>query len=162
VDSLAAVLADVLPEAAWERQLVAAVRAPPERRAYEVNEQLRDIDQTLSEWARVPRVCASICASSGLLLASLSLRGALSEAGEAPDGEALRNAVFRAIDPVALGILGAVFCLAVHAHASRAARARRDDTDTLVDRLEALVADPGAPSAVPLPRSLQQEPPRVA
>jgi hypothetical protein len=154
------VLADVLPETAWERQLVDAVQAPEERRTSEVNEVLLEMDRTLAEWSRVPRVCASISASSGLLLASLALRGALRASVDEPD--ALRAAVFSALDPIALGVFGAVFCLAVHAHAAKAARARRDEMDVLVERLEALVGDRGAGSSVSAPRSLQGESPRVA
>ena len=44
-----------------------------------VNEQLREVDWSLGKWARVPRVCASISSSAGLLLATFVLRAGLKD-----------------------------------------------------------------------------------
>ncbi len=63
------------PKAVWERELTGAVAEPnAEARVGRVNEQLSELDFLLARWERVPRVCASIASSAGILFGSLVLR----------------------------------------------------------------------------------------
>lgn len=130
-----------VPGADWERDLLAALTRPEAERAVLINEQLAEMDWRLTRWARVPRVCASIAASAGFLLATLMLRESLSdpaafdpEARTAVIGAALHGAVSVA----AIGMAGTAFCLAAHRHARLAARAHQEAVDALVERLEAV------------------------
>lgn len=130
-----------LPEGAWERALFESVARPPQERAALVNEQLTELDYALSRWERVPRVCASIASSSGFLLASLALRNALSEPeafAEATRQAALGSGITSALNVATIGIAGATFCVAAQFRAKKAARARLEATDKLVERIEAL------------------------
>ena len=70
---------------AWERDLLAAFDEADERqRDALVNEQLLELEGRLTRSARVPRVCASIATSAGLLFGSLALRaGPRRSGGEA-------------------------------------------------------------------------------
>jgi hypothetical protein len=126
----------------WVRGLGAAFDEPagPSRDAL-VNEELLEFEARATRWARVPRVCASIGTSAGLLFGSLSLlQGlAISDAQEGGGG-AIRDALFSALGSLSLGIAGTAFCVAVHIRAGRLARERRAAVDELVDRLERLAA----------------------
>ena len=129
----------------WERDLVAALRskADPETRTALVNEQLSDLDWRLARWARVPRVCASVASSAGLLLGALALRAGLNDLDLAtPDSlhAALDAAAGRALAVVCVGVAGTTWCVAINWHAQRAAKARLEATDKLVERLEALAS----------------------
>jgi hypothetical protein len=137
------------PDAEWERGLLAALDESARARAALVNEQLTDLDLRLQEWARVPRVCASIASSGGFLLAALTLRSGLlgASAAEAMDRASVDDVVFRAIDVAALGVAGAVVCAAIHIHAGKLSKARMEATDRLVERLESLI--PARPAAAP-------------
>jgi hypothetical protein len=138
------------PEAEWERELFEASmrEGSPEpsasasaERAALVNEQLFELDARLQRWARVPRVCASIAASSGFMLAALALRNDLADPNAfAPEVRswAVEWAVFSAINTAAIGIVGTTFCIAAQARARKGSRARHEATDRLVERLEAL------------------------
>jgi hypothetical protein len=133
------------PNADWERGLFAALRARPSARTALVNEQLTELDYRIKRWARVPRVCASICTSSGFLLAAIVLRATLADAGDAMDGgRVVDAAVFRAIDVAAVGLAGAAFCIAAQMRARSAAISRAEAYDRLVQRLERV-------SLLPLP-----------
>lgn len=128
----------------WERELVDALTKEGldgDARAALVNEQLADLDWRLSRWARVPRVCASVASSAGLLLGALALRAGLTDLDLAtPDSlqDALDGAAARALGVVAVGVCGTVWCVALNLHAQRAAKARLAATDQLVERLETL------------------------
>jgi hypothetical protein len=129
----------------WECELARAMEAPHDERVARVNELLTELDFTVQSWARVPRVCASIAASTGFLLASLALRRGLGVAEDLPldvQELAIRGAVRDGIDVAAVGICGAIICITLGYQASKAARARLAATDELVERLEALAAAP--------------------
>jgi hypothetical protein len=130
------------PEGTWERELAEAFDHRNDVRAAEVNELLSELDFRLQSWARVPRVCASIAASSGFLLASLALRNGLAVATDLPaqvQELAIGQAVRAAVDVAALGISGAIFCIALGRRATKAAKVRLQEVDQVVERLEALV-----------------------
>lgn len=129
-----------VPDADWERELLVAARAEPEAaRAAFVNEQLTELDYRIQRWARVPRVCASIAASGGLLLATLVLRKGLASAEALPPELAelvLRGLVGEALTVVALGVTGAVVCITAQGQAKRLATDRATSADRLVAGLE--------------------------
>jgi hypothetical protein len=129
-----------VPDADWERDLLEAARAEPaEARAALVNEQLTELDYRIQRWARVPRVCASIAASGGLLLATLVLRKGLAIAETLPPELAelvLRGLVGEALTVVALGVTGAVVCITAQGQAKRFAADRAASADRLVLGLE--------------------------
>jgi hypothetical protein len=124
---------------AWEHALFAAFDEPegPRRDAL-VNEQLLEFEGCSDRWVRVPRVCASIGSSAGLLFGSLALLQGLA----IPDGEggseAMHAALSSALDGFSLGIVATSFCVAVHVRAARVARARRVAVDALVERLRSV------------------------
>lgn len=129
------------PRADWEHELIAALEAPsPEGRAALVNEQLGELDYRVHRWARVPRVCASIAASAGLLLAMVVMRSGLAQADVSGDSGALviRGLVGDALTVAAFGLVGTAFCVAAMAQARRLVRERLVATDRLVDLLERL------------------------
>ncbi len=129
------------PDAAWERDLFAAARQPPDARVALVNEQLTELDFRLGRWSHVPRVCASLATSTAFLLAALALRANLADPAALADDvrtESVRSAVTTAIDIVAIGIAATAFCIAVHVQSRRIVRERLEATDKLVERLEAL------------------------
>jgi hypothetical protein len=120
----------------WERELLAAFEEADERqRDALVNEQLIDLEARLTRSARVPRVCASIATSAGLLFGSLALVQGL---GEPAGGDVTHGALSWALGAVSLGIAATTFCVAVHMRASRLIAQRRAAIDELVTRLEAL------------------------
>lgn len=123
-----------VPGADWERDLTRAMRKPAEERVGDVNEQLLELDQLASRWARVPRVCASVATSFGFLLGSLALREGLLD----PDPEHIDQLIVRALNVVAVGVAGAIVCVAVHFRAGRAAKSRLVVVDGFVERLEKL------------------------
>lgn len=129
------------PRADWERDLLAALAAKvPEERTALVNEQLGELDFRIQRWARVPRVCASIATSAGLLLATLVMRRGLAEAEMTGDaGDLLvRGLVVDALTVASFGIVGTAFCIAVMGQAKRLARSRIEAADRLVERLEGI------------------------
>jgi hypothetical protein len=127
----------------WERGLLAALRAPPWERTALVNEQLTELDHRIKRWVRVPRVCASICTSSGFLLAAMILRVTLADGGEAmPAGAMVDAAVFQAINIAAVGLAGAAFCIAIQMRARSAAVSQARVYDRLVQRLERFAETP--------------------
>jgi hypothetical protein len=129
------------PRFEWMRDLGAAFdEGPGPRRDGLVNEQLFEFESRATRWARVPRVCASIGTSAGLLFGSLSLlQGlAVSDSEEGGGAMAIHDALFSALDSLSLGIAGTAFCVAVHVRAVRLARERRAAVDELVERLERL------------------------
>jgi hypothetical protein len=135
---------DAAPSADWERDLLDALLSPaPDARAALVNEQLTELDLRLKEWERVPRVCASVSTSLGILLGTLVLRRGLAEAPDLTGdlGELfVRSIIGDAVSVVAFGIAGTAFCIAANAHAKRAARARLEAADKMIEKLEALAA----------------------
>lgn len=117
------------PAAAWERDLIEALRS---RQAALVNEQLGELDYEAQRWARVPRVCASIATSAGFLLASLAVREGL----EAEHAD-VNGAIASALNAATVGIAGAAFCIAAHVRAGAMVKERLAVTDKLIERLEA-------------------------
>ncbi len=120
----------------WDRDLLSAFEVADERqRDALVNEQLLELEGRLTRSARVPRVCASIASSAGLLFGSLALVQGL---GEPAEGDVTHGALSTALGAVALGIAATTFCVAVHIRASRLSAQRRSAIDELVARLQAL------------------------
>lgn len=139
------------PDAEWERELVQAFDASGDARVARINELLMDLDHLIGAGARVPRVCASIAATTGFLLASLALRRGLGVASDLPleiQDYAIHQAVRDGIDVAAVGICGAIACVAIGARANKAAKARLSATDQLVERLEAIAPSAGPAQAV--------------
>lgn len=138
-------LAD-LPEADWERELLGGLLDPrPDARAARVNEQLTELDLRAHRWLRVPRVCASVATSVGLLLGTLVLRRGLASAPDlsGPLGELfVRDVMGDAVTVATFGIVGTTFCIAAHAHARRMTRARLEAADRMIEQIEAAVASP--------------------
>jgi hypothetical protein len=136
------------PDAGWERDLFDALREPsPEARAALVNEQLTELDLRMKEWERVPRVCASIATSFGILLGTLVLRQGLANAPDLSGdlGELfVRSVLSDAISVACFGIVGTAFCIGAHAQAKRLAKARMEAADRMVERLEAMAAGAAA------------------
>lgn len=134
------------PGAGWERDLFEALATPsPDARAALVNEQLTELDLRMKEWERVPRVCASIATSAGILLGTLVLRQGLASAPDLSGelGELfVRSVLGDAISVACFGIVGTAFCIGAHAQSKRLAKARLESSDRMVERLEALVAVP--------------------
>jgi hypothetical protein len=159
LERLRAAVADV-PDADWERDLLDALADPrAEVRAALVNEQLTELDLRVQRWARVPRVCASIATSVGIMLGTLVLRNGLANAPELTGdlGELfVRDVISDAISVAAFGIVGTAFCIAAHSQARRIARARLEAADRMVEKLEA-AAVRGSPAAEELDRSADSE-----
>jgi hypothetical protein len=131
---------------AWERDVFAAFDEADERaRDALINEQLLELEGRMARSARVPRVCASIATSAGLLFGSLALLQGLA----VPEGEdasaATHAALLSALGAVALGIAATAFCVAVHVRAARVSKERRVAIDELVTRLQRLQAARKAP-----------------
>jgi hypothetical protein len=129
------------PRLAWDTELFAAFEESDARvRAARVNEQLFELEGRLTRSARVPRVCASIATSAGLLFGSLALlRGLAVPEGE--DSAAVSHAALSsALGAVSLGIAATAFCVAVHVRAGRVSAQRRAAIDELIARLERLAA----------------------
>jgi hypothetical protein len=125
----------------WERELFAAFDEPPgPHRDALVNEQLLDVEWRADRWSRIPRVCASIGTSAGLLFGSVALLQGLAIPAGADTNTAIHEALMSALDALAVGIAGAAFCASVHVRARRASRECRSAIDELVERLERLPA----------------------
>jgi hypothetical protein len=140
------------PRLEWERELFAAFDEPGgASRDALINEQLLEFERRADRWARVPRVCASIGTSAGLLFGSLALlQGLATPAGPGVDAanETLQTALSSALAGVSFGIAATSFCVAVHVRAARASREGRAAVDALVDRLRCVsdTREPEAPS----------------
>jgi hypothetical protein len=134
--------ADREPRADWERELVHAVveSGGREERRARVGEQLTELDYRIQRWARVPRVCASISASMGFLLATWVLRQGLVELGPSTSASVtelvVRGLIGDALAVVGFGFVGTAFCVAAQRHGRRIARARLRAADELVEALE--------------------------
>ncbi len=103
-----------------------------------VNEVLLEVDDRLQRWARVPRVAVSVASSSGFLLASLAMRRGLADTDLlAPElrESFLFCALGDAVGAAALGLCGAVACVALHARARDMRRARAAGVSAVVNEL---------------------------
>ena len=148
-----------LPQAEWERDLLdALLQRDADARAALVNEQLTDLDLRMQRWARVPRVCASLSTSFGLLLGTLILRNGLANAPDLSGelGELfVRDVMSQAVSVAAFGVVGTAFCIAAHAHARRMTRARVEAADRMIEQLEAAATagerEPAAVARKPQP-----------
>lgn len=129
------------PRADWERDLLDALsETRADARVALVNEQLTELDLRMQRWARVPRVCASIATSVGIMLGTLVLRNGLAGAPDLTGelGELfVRDVLNDAISVASFGIVGTAFCIAAHAHSRRMTRARLQAADRMVEKLEA-------------------------
>ncbi len=124
---------------AWERDLLDAFEEGDERqRDALVNEQLLELEGRLARFSRVPRVCASIATSAGLLFGSLALLQGLGNAEGDAEGQV---ALASALGAVSVGIAATAFCVAVHVRTGRLAAQRRAAIDDLVARLRRLRSD---------------------
>jgi hypothetical protein len=125
------------PRLAWEHDLFAAFGEPegPGRDAL-LNEHLLEFEGRIDRWGRVPRVCASIGTSAGLLFGTIALLQGL----DAPAGDdgagAIHAAMAAAFAALSLGIAGTAFCVTVHVRAGRGSRAGRAAMAELVAALE--------------------------
>jgi hypothetical protein len=130
------------PRADWERELLDAVASSGgrEEREARVGEQLTELDYRIQRWARVPRVCASISASTGFLLATWVLREGLVGFGPTMSADVaelfVRGLIGDALAVVGFGFVGTAFCVAAQRHGRRIARARLRAADELVEALE--------------------------
>jgi hypothetical protein len=137
------------PSADWERDLLDALATPSsEARVALVNEQLTELDLRVQRWSRVPRVCASVATSAGIMLGTLVLRHGLASAPDLAGelGELfVRDVVSDAISVASFGVVGTAFCIAVHAHARRMTKERLEATDRMIEQLEAAAvrSEPG-------------------
>ena len=145
-------VAAALPDADWERDLLdALLESRAAARVAGVNEQLTELDLRLQRWARVPRVCASVSTSFGILLGTLVLRNALANAPDLSGelGELfVRDVLHDALTVAACGIVGTTFSIAAHASARRMTRARLEAADRMIERLEVAA---GPPEDAPAP-----------
>ena len=131
------------PAADWERDLLAALAAPPAQRIALVNEQLTELDYRIQRWARVPRVCASIATSFGFMLATLVLRQGMADFSDLPSNVVeliVFGLVGDALTVAAMGIVGTAFCIGAHSEARKIATRRMKAADKLVERLETLLS----------------------
>jgi hypothetical protein len=130
------------PGADWERDLLDALVEPrPDARIALVNEQLGELDRRLDAWSRVPRVCASLATSVGILLGTLVLREGLANAPDLSGdlGQLfVRDIIGDAFTVASFGIAGTTFSIAANAQARRLTRARLEATDRMIERLEAI------------------------
>ncbi len=123
----------------WEHELFAAFDEPEgATRDGLVNEQLLEFEGRTDRWVRVPRVCASIATSGGLLLGSIALLQGLALPGGDGGNDAIQAALASALGGVSLGVAATSFCVAVHLRAGRAAKAKRAAVDALVERLRSM------------------------
>jgi len=124
------------PEAAWERDLLAALEASPaDARTALVNEQLTELDLRLNRWALVPRMCASISTATGIMLGTWVLRTGLLTS-EVIDETFVWGVVTDAVSVVGFGVVGTMFCIVAHTRARRLTRARIVAFDKLIEKLE--------------------------
>jgi hypothetical protein len=139
------------PAADWEQDLLAALaESRVEARVALVNEQLTELDLRMQRWARVPRVCASIATSFGIMLGTLVLRNGLAAASDLTGeiGERFVLAVLNdAMSVATFGVVGTAFCIAAHSQARRLTRARLQAVDRMIETLEAAAEDGRAPGA---------------
>lgn len=136
-------LAAAEPTADWERDLCEALGARDAKvRAALVNEQLTELDWRTQRWARVPRVCASIAASAGFMLAALVMRQGLQSEDFSADLATLmiEGLVGDAFAVVLFGMVGTGFCIATQKLSNALAATRLKAADEIVERLEAEAA----------------------
>jgi hypothetical protein len=121
----------------WEAEVFAALdEADAAARDAVLEEQLLELDWRARRWGRVPRVCASIATSGGFLFASVAVLQGLA----APPGETratMLATLVSAVDALAVGIAGAVFCVFVHLRARQLTRDRVSAARRLVAALAA-------------------------
>jgi hypothetical protein len=112
-----------------------AIDRDDEREA-RVAEELLEVRARGQQWARVPRVCASIASSTGFLLASVALiqaMGAIDAMTPEETGAAAHVTLGAALGALAVGIAGAAFCAAVHMRARRILPERMSAIGKLID-----------------------------
>jgi hypothetical protein len=119
-------------DTSWERDLLDALAEPfADARDALVDTQVLELGWLVGRWARVPRVCASISASTGGFFGALAIIVA-----QGPVGEALTPA----LDSFAIGVLGAALCATVLVRSRAAGKAHAAASERLVAHLRALTA----------------------
>lgn len=116
--------------------LAALVVEGEDEREARVAEELLELRARGQQWARVPRVCASIASSTGFLLASVALiqaMGAMDALTPEQTGAAAHVTLGAALGALATGIAGAAFCAAVHMRARRILPVRMSAIARLID-----------------------------
>jgi hypothetical protein len=144
------------PRADWECDAVRAFGRRVEASQALVGEVMTELDARAQRWVRVPRVCASLSSSFGFLLATVALRAGLSRLmGPLLESSvaSVNAGVFEALDVVAVGLVGAAFCMAIQYQARAAVRARVAASERLVEVMETLRAREGSTLAGPGPRA---------
>ncbi len=154
LDALATALERDAPGSVAQRLVSSVTRDSPaepgekERplleRKLALGEEVADIERSLAEDARVPRVAASLASTGGLLAAALVMR------------EGLGVTILEGVDPVplflsvidrgltlaAIAVFGGIACAALHRGGQQARRARLAEVDALVGPLSERVFGP--------------------
>jgi len=139
------------PEPTWERDLFLALADEnPRSRDAHVVEQWIELDWASQRWARVPRVCASIATSAGLLFGAIALLRGMAMPREDGSGPAADDALIAALDALTVGIAGTSFCVAVHLRTRDILRQRLRAVERLVCRLQTLAGEASEPKG-PVP-----------
>jgi hypothetical protein len=126
-------------DASWERDLLGALSEPDlVARQVLIDEQVLELDWLSRRFARIPRVCASISASSGLFFASLAMIAVLDVQADASGQSQVGAAVTLALDALSLGVVGASFSAAILVRSRSVAKARAGAAAALIDRLRTL------------------------
>jgi hypothetical protein len=116
-----------------------------------VNTVLGEVDHRVHAGARIPRVCARVSSTVGLLCGAMALRRGLVEGSlDVPPLELLvQGPIADMLAAVLMGIAGAIWCGTAARALKKAADERLAGEDTLVERLEAVMSDQGAPGDAP-------------
>ena len=136
------------PVADLERDLLEAMTTlEGEVQVAHVNAVLTEVDHRLHVHLRVPRVCARLSSSVGLLCGAMALRHGLVEGSlDLPPSELLLHGpIADLLAAVLMGISGAVWCASAARAVKKIADERLSAEDVLVERLEA-VFRPASPA----------------
>jgi hypothetical protein len=137
------------PRADLETELLEAVTLHRgEAQIALVNSALGEIDHRVQRHGRVPRVCARVSSTVGLLCGAMALRHGLvmGSLDGPPLDLILHGPIADMLSAVFMGIAGAVWCSAAAREVKKVAGERLKGHDALIDRLEALslpVEEPG-------------------
>ncbi len=130
-------------------RLLTAVTTGDDRalaRRLSLAEAVADIERSVVDDVRVPRVAASLATTSGLLAAALVMREGLSatvvEEGGAAVVARFTGVIERGLTMAAIAVLGGVVCAALHRTAQKERRARLDELDALVSPLAVRFGNP--------------------
>jgi hypothetical protein len=112
-----------------------------------VNTVLGEIDHRLHAPARIPRVCARVSSTVGLLCGAMALRHGLVEGSlDVPPLELLVSGpIADMLTAVMIGIAGAIWCGTAARALKKAADEQLAGEDALVERLEMVMANDAPP-----------------